>query len=105
MKATKKKANGGEYVLLRATGAGLHVGRLVSADLTAGTVVLADARRLWRWRCLRGATLHEVALYGCDETWTRLSEPLDRITVLGVHEILPLAAAARANLTRSRWGT
>ena len=100
---TKKAApkNGAsKYVLVRTTGAGVHVGRLVSRDGDA--VTLTDARRLWRWR---GAnTLHEVALRGVDDTFTRLSEPVDEITVLGVHELVTLTEAARANLTRSRWG-
>ncbi len=99
-KATGKANGGGKYVLVRTTGAGVHVGRLVSRDGDA--VTLTDARRLWRWK---GAnTLHEVALSGVDDTYSRISEPVTEITVLGCHEVITLAEAARENLTRSRWG-
>ena len=103
--AAKKKAapktNGKiKYVLLRTTGAGVHFGRLV--EQFGSEVKLTDARRLWRWR---GAnTLHEVALHGVSEDYTRISEAVAEATVLGVHEVLTLTEEARANLTRSRWG-
>ena len=103
-KTTKKPAakNGAsKYVLLRTTGAGVHFGCLVSRD--GGEVTLSDARRLWRWK---GAnTLHEIALRGVSDDYTRISEPLAEAVVLGVHEVLTLTEEARANLTRSRWGT
>lgn len=102
-KAGKAKQNGNghsKYVILRTTGAGVHVGRLVSRD--GDTVTLADARRIWRWR--GGNTLNELALRGADEVYTRISEPIDEIAIHQVHEELTITEAARANLTRSRWG-
>lgn len=88
-------------VIVRSRDAGVHVGCLQSR--VGAEVVLRKARRLWRWR---GAnTLNEVATRGCDTTWTRLSEPVEEITVIGVCEVIPVEPAAILNLTTSRWGT
>ncbi len=90
-----------QLVLVRTYGAGVHVGRLVSQE--GQQVELADARRLWRWR---GAnTLHEVAVKGVAQEWTRLSEPIESITLFSALELLPVSAAAEPSLTTSRWGT
>jgi len=106
--ATKKKAAprgksqaAGRFVVVRTYSAGVHVGTLVSHS--GLDVVLADARRLWRWQ---GAhTLHEVALRGVAEAYTRLSEPVARIALTEAVEVIDATAEARANLTRSRWET
>ncbi len=88
------------FVVVRTYSAGVHVGTLVSRS--GREVTLADARRLWRWS---GAnTLHEVALRGVDEKYTRLSEPVAMITLTEAIEIIPATAEATANLARSRWG-
>jgi|SRR5580658_820682 hypothetical protein len=87
------------FVVVRCYGAGVHVGTLVNQDLK--TVILKDARRLWRWR---GAnTLHEVALHGVSDEYTRLSEPVARITLSDAIEVIPTTHEASVNLQRSRW--
>ena len=89
----------GPFVVVRTYSAGVHVGTLVSRKGTE--VVLRDARRLWRWN---GAnTLHEVALHGVSETYTRLSEPVPEIVLTEAIEVLTASKDAEANLTRSRW--
>ena len=94
MKKTKQK-----IVLVRTFAAGVHVGVLVSND--AKTVVLRDARRVWRWR---GAnTLNELSQHGGDESWTRISEPVPTVTLLDAIEIIACSEEGLANLTRSRW--
>ena len=90
----------GEFVVVRTYAAGVHVGELVS--VTEKQVMLRDARRLWRWR---GAnTLHEVALRGVAEEWTRISEPVARVLLLDSVEAIEATPEAAANLRRSRWG-
>lgn len=90
---------GGEFVLVRTKDAGVHCGTL--AEYGDGCVLLRDARRVWRWR---GAnTLHELALRGAAKEYTRISEPVEKITLLGVIEILYPTEAARTNLEASRW--
>lgn len=86
-------------VLIRTYSAGVHIGKLLHRN--GMEVTLGEARRLWRWR---GAnTLNEVTTKGVDTTWSRLSEPIDQILLLEAIEILPVAAAAEASLTVSRW--
>ena len=94
------KAHGGKFVVVRTYSAGVHVGTLVSHN--GLDVVLAGARRLWRWR---GAnSLHEVALRGVAEEYTRLSEPVDEIALTEAVEVITCTPEARDNLVRSRWG-
>ena len=90
---------GGEFVLVRTRDAGVHCGEL--AEYGDGCVLLRNARRVWRWR---GAnSLSEMSLRGAAEEYTRISEPVERITLIGVIEILYPTPVARANLERSRW--
>lgn len=99
-KKTAKRAPRGALVVVRTYSAGVHVGRVVAR--TDATITLADARRLWRWR---GAnTLHEVALRGVAQEYTRLSEPVPTIDLAEWIEVLPVQAAATESLTSSRWG-
>lgn len=89
------------FVIVRTMYAGVHTGTLESND--AKTVVLSDARRVWRWR---GAnTLNEMSLRGIDETYSRISEAVPSITLLDTVEIIECSKDAKANLERSRWGS
>jgi len=90
----------GQFVVVRTFSAGVHVGTLTAAD--GKNVTLVNARRVWRWR---GAnTLHELALRGCDEIHSRISEPVAEIALTEVIEIIAASDAGRENLSRSRWG-
>lgn len=93
-------SNEGKFVIIRATGAGVHCGTLVKEGKKS--VTLTDARRIWRWR---GAnTLNELSLRGASMTeFTRISEPVKSITVRDVHEIIVATDEAAANLKQSRW--
>lgn len=87
------------FVVVRTFSAGVHVGRLSRRD--GADVTLTDARRVWRWR---GAnTLHELALRGCDEAYSRVSEPVAMIELPGSIEIIATTPEAEKNLSRSRW--
>lgn len=91
----------GEFVLIRTHSAGVHCGTL--ADCSGTVMVLIDARRVWRWK---GAnTLHELALHGADEDYTRISEPVPRIMLTQGVEVIPCSEKAKRNLCRSRWGS
>lgn len=96
-KRTKKP----KLVVVRTVHAGVHIGELKRLVASEQRVELANARRLWRWR---GAnTLHEVAGAGVSTDYTRISEPVPSITILGVIEVIPVGPAAAASLTTSRW--
>jgi len=89
------------FVIVRSRDAGVHCGMLENiAD--GGMVTLSDARRIWRWR---GAhTLSELSQHGAAEDWTRISEPVSDIVIIGACEVILCSAVARESLTRSRWG-
>lgn len=88
------------HVLVRTANAGVHVGCLKSR--TGSEVILTNAHRIWRWK---GAnTLHELANNGASLTeYTRVSESIPVITVLGVAEIIELSSSTWANLSTPRW--
>ena len=89
-----------QYVVVRIRTAGVHIGTLVEWEEQC--VTLSNARRIWRWR---GAnTLHEVALHGVDDDWSRISEAVDSIALLDAIEVIPCADSARTNLDLARWG-
>lgn len=93
-------AKGKPFVVVRTYSAGVHVGTLVSRK--GKEVTLLNARRVWRWR---GAnTLHEMALRGVDEVYSRISEPVRSVTLTEAIEVIEGRPEAEANLSRSRWG-
>ena len=87
------------FVIVRTYSAGVHCGVLIfHKDKHAE---LKNARRIWRWK---GAnTLNEVALRGCAEDWTRISEPVKDIVLTEAIEVIKCTKEARENLERSRW--
>lgn len=95
MKKTKKNT----VVVVRTYSAGVHVGRLVRHR--GKEVELADAHRIWRWR---GAnTLHELALHGAAQEWTRISERVGSIMLTEAIEIIPCTDRAADDLRTPRW--
>lgn len=102
---TYRRVGGNEdaRVVVRSRDAGVHVGTLI--ERTGDVVTLRDAVRIWRWR---GAnTLHEVAVAGIDSadesSYTRVSQQIAEIVVLGVCEMLPCSAAAWTRISKAGW--
>lgn len=89
----------GEFVIIRTKHAGVHCGTLRQINDTA--VLLADARRIWRWS--EAFTLNEMANRGCGEN-SRISEPVPRILLTEAIEVIPCSEFAAKNLSRSRNG-
>lgn len=89
----------GKVVLVRAYGAGVHVGVLMGRS---GKVAqLSDSHRIWRWR---GAnTLSEASQKGISQDYSRVSEKVPEIVLSDVIEIMPVSDAAKASLTTPRW--
>lgn len=88
-----------KFVLVRTYSAGVHAGTLEQID--GKSVSLSDARRIWRWR---GAnSLSELSQKGCDEQWTRISEPVPHILLTEAIEVIDCSDLARENLSKSRW--
>lgn len=82
----------GEHVVIRTYSAGVHVGTLIAIKET--TVVLADARRIYKWG---GAfTLSEIAVSGLTPDASRMAVAIPRILLTQAIEVLPTSELARA---------
>lgn len=87
--------DGLEYVIIRASSAGVFAGYLKSRD--GSEVVLVNARRLWYWA--GAASLSELANNGTkkpNDCKFPASNP--KITVLGVIEVIPATEIARKSI-------
>lgn len=78
-----------EYVLVRATGAGVHCGEL--AERKGDEVTLNNSRRIWRWDTTEDAakvyTLSDLSRIGAGSK-ARVSAPVCKIIITGCHEII-----------------
>lgn len=87
--------------IIRTYSAGVHVGTIKETSADKRCITLQNASRIWRWR---GAnTLHELALHGPAQDWTRISERVPEIVIIEAIEIIPVAAAAMDKFG-PRWG-
>ena len=96
VKKTKKK-----YVIIRADRAGCFAGTLESSKQEGATktVVLSNARRLWYWD--GAASLSQLAQSGTSKPQNcKFPEPVSRIEVMGVIEILDVSPAAEASIKK-----
>ena len=99
----RKVAATSNDVVVRTRDAGVHFGELEAAD--DGRVTLRNAVRIWRWR---GAnTLHEVAINGVESAaeseYTRVSEEVELIDLIGAIEIIPATVAASDRIRSAGW--
>lgn len=79
----------GKRVLVRTYSAGVHYGTLT--DFNGTQVTLEQSRRVWYWK---GAfTLNELSLTGPGDG-SRISKPVDAITLTQAIEIIPCEEAA-----------
>jgi|GEM_PF-794381 len=81
----------GELVIVRTYSAGVHIGHYNIEDWKndGQTIILKNARRLWRWR--GGNTLNEIAVSGVNrDEYTRISKPVPIIKIVPI-EIIPIA--------------
>jgi hypothetical protein len=74
-----------KYVVCRGYYAGIHAGMLIGYDRENSSVILKDARRLWRWDS--DFTLSEVAVKGL--TGGKIAVVTPVIYLKGIDEILP----------------
>lgn len=96
--AAKKKTEQRKYVVVRTYSAGVHVGELVSRN--GCEVVLANTRRIFRWK---GAnTLTEIANHGVGPG-SQVSEATGEILLLEAIEIITCTENGRANLEAATW--
>lgn len=78
----------GEFYLIRTRSAGVHFGTLIEKN--GMEVSLSNARRLWSWN---GAlSLHEVASKGIDLKNSKVSVPIEEITLPEAIEIIKISS-------------
>lgn len=88
-------SDGLEYVIIRATAAGVFAGYL--EDDSDDVVTLVNARRLWYWS--GAASLSQLANEGVKKpNDCKFPAPNARIKVLGVIENIPATEAARKSI-------
>jgi DNA-binding PucR family transcriptional regulator len=80
----------GSYALVRTYSAGVWFGKILERDKKE--MVLADARMLWSWVCIKGISLAEIAEYGAAAE-SRICSP---VTVLLTEVIQVLAPTKQA---------
>lgn len=88
----------GRHVIARCSGAGVHAGVLVAAHGDGGSMILADARRLWRWRAKDGVALSGVAIHGIIADDSIVDTPVPEIALIGVVELIPTTTEAQESI-------
>jgi hypothetical protein len=91
----------GTKAIIRTYSAGVWFGTV--SEKSGNEVILANARRLWRWKAKQGISLSSVALYGIDESGSRI-EPLVTVWLEAI-EILPCTKEAAASIEGAKNAT
>jgi hypothetical protein len=87
----------GPETLVRTRSAGVHIGELESVEGTS--VVLRNARRLWKWG---GAfTLNAVAARGVTRAESRISVAVPKITLTEAIELIPVVVGVDLSPTEA----
>lgn len=86
----------GQFVIVRCRDAGVHAGFLV--DYEGRSVTLANARRLWRFKCVRGINLSDVAAEGLRHDQSRISAEVPAIILPEACEIIPTSDTAKISI-------
>lgn len=90
-----EKKNDG-YVICRGYYCGVHAGYLKERE--GNHVVLNEARRLWKWKAVKGISLSEVAKYGIDASGSKVCTKCGEIWLGDVYEVIPCTDAARKTI-------
>lgn len=88
----------GRHVIARCDGAGVHAGVLASASPNGGSVILTNARRLWKWRAMDGVALNGVAMLGIIADDSIIDTMVPEIALVGVVELIPTSEVARESI-------
>src|SRR5690606_5917942 len=88
----------GRHVIARCSGAGVHAGVLAAVNDDGGSVILTNARRLWRWRAKDGVALSGVAIHGIVAGDSIIDTPVPEIALVGVVELIPTTEESRRTI-------
>lgn len=76
----------GKKVIIRTYSAGCWFGKL--EEKAKNEVILANARRMFRWKAIQGISLSACALYGVEHSYSKIVEPVDQVWLEAI-EIIP----------------
>jgi hypothetical protein len=92
-----------QVVLVRDNRAGVHVGTLVSLDLSAKTCTLTNARKVWYWE--GAASCHGIAAKGLSHAGSKVAPPVPMVASTDVVEVvLCTPEGAESVMTCPEWG-
>ena len=79
----------GKKVIVRTYSAGVWFGELT--EKSGAEVIVKNARRLWRWKAVASISLSAVALYGINQSQSKIVEAVPEIWLEAI-EITPCTA-------------
>ena len=82
----------GEVVIIRTFSAGVWCGKLIRKS--SEEVILADARRMWKWKAVKGISLSEVSQEGIVQKESRIAAAVPMVWLKAI-EIIPVAGNAK----------
>lgn len=85
----------GETVIIRTYSAGVWCGKLCRK--AGNEVILAEARRMWAWKCKESISLSGVAVYGIDQKKSKIAAPVDQVWLEAI-EIIPVSKDAAKSI-------
>ena len=85
-----------KIVLIRTYSAGVHFGTLKEHDRATNTVVLTNAKRLYRWS--GACSLSQVAMDGIDLNNSKISILVPEITLGRAIEVIPMSVIASTQM-------
>ena len=85
----------GQWVIIRTYSAGVWYGRLV--EKSGSEVIIASARRLWRWWAAQSISLSGVAVYGVKPDKSKIAPAVSEVWLEAI-EILPCTNTAMKSI-------
>ena len=81
----------GQKVIVRTYSAGVWFGTL--SEKSGAEVILTNARRMWLWKAKESISLSACALYGIDQTESKIVAPVPSVWLEAI-EIMPCSESA-----------
>ena len=85
----------GQEVIIRTYSAGVWFGRL--KQKSGNEVILAEARRMWRWWAKESVSLSGVALHGIKQEKSRIPGAVESVWLEAI-EIIPISGKAAESI-------
>jgi len=89
----------GKHVIVRTYSAGVFFG--IVDQKSSNEIILKDARRLWLWYAKEGISLSSVALYGINESKSKIAAPVEHIWLDAI-EVIPTTDNATKSISGAK---